>query len=59
MAHCPSGKRVIGGGYESNSESSIFFENYAHDSDSWRVRAFNNGTADDLINAYAICMSIQ
>jgi len=65
FAHCPAGKRVIGGGAQAwgdiNQNRDVgIVANFPLDHDTWRARAYEvNGIAATWgVTAYAICVSI-
>jgi len=56
VAACPAGSVVTGGGYASNPDS-LWVYNSSMTGNSWQVYAKNTSGANQLLNAYAICLS--
>jgi hypothetical protein len=63
-ATCPSGKRVVGGGWEVSSVSStddvIILSSWASSNDTWSVTGALDGTGGDTsyaLTAYALCIN--
>ncbi len=52
---CPGGSIVTGGGFAGNTD--LFVYNTSADGNGWGVYAQNTSGSDQLLNAYAICLS--
>ena len=57
-AFCPSGTRVVGGGYDIKYVGSYSVIDSSPDGNSWSVVAENNGTNTWGVIAYAVCVSV-
>jgi hypothetical protein len=55
VVNCPSGSVVTGGGFASSSNL-LVYSNSAN-SNGWEVYAQNTSSTNQLVNAYAICLS--
>lgn len=57
VAACPAGSVVTGGGYAAKSDKSLFVYNSSRSGNGWQVYARNTTSANQLLNAYATCLS--
>jgi hypothetical protein len=55
VANCPSGSVVTGGGFASSSNLQVY--NNSANGNGWEVYAQNTSSTNQLVNAYAICLS--
>jgi hypothetical protein len=55
VANCPSGSVVTGGGFASSSNLLVY--NNSANGNGWEVYAQNTSSSNQLVNAYAICLS--
>jgi hypothetical protein len=55
VVNCPSGSIVTGGGFAGNSNLLVYSDSAT--GNGWEVDAQNTSGADQLLNAYAICLS--
>ncbi len=60
-AHCPSGKRVIGGGHSSYNAALNIFRSYPIEDNIWVVQGNNVGASSltGHLTAYAICAKVN
>ena len=58
-ADCPSGKRVLGGGFSTTSTHMNVFRSFASSSTQWRVDVQNNAGDLQSAQAFAICAFVQ
>jgi hypothetical protein len=60
-ADCPAGSRVVGGGYNTSTDSGEvrIYQTFAEDSDTWFVAARNTSAMNQSFRAFAVCMSVQ
>jgi hypothetical protein len=57
VANCPAGSVATGGGFAAKSDQSLFVYNSSRSGNGWQVYARNTSGANQLLNAYAICLS--
>jgi hypothetical protein len=57
VVSCPGGSKVVGGGYASNSNGTLWVYNSTKTGNGWQAYAHNNSGSGELLNAYAICLS--
>lgn len=57
IAHCPAGKKAIGGGFAGGSQDVVAMRSFpaAPNYDAWTVDMVNNDTFDRVFDVYAIC----
>ncbi|MBA3331753.1 MAG: hypothetical protein H0T39_12955 [Actinobacteria bacterium] len=56
LATCPTGAKVISGGFFAGTQSEIFLSAYTTDGNSWGAVVFNPSTTTaDSFNAFAVC----
>jgi hypothetical protein len=60
-ADCPLGSGVVGGGYNTSTDSGEvrIHQTFAEDSDTWYVAARNTSATNQAFRAYAVCLSVQ
>jgi len=57
VASCPSGSVVTGGGWAGNHSGSLIIYNSSKSGNGWQIYAKNVSGSNELLNAYAICVS--
>lgn len=57
VADCPAGSVVTGGGWASKSDGSLIVYNSSMSGNGWQIYAKNTSGSNQLLNAYAICVS--
>jgi hypothetical protein len=58
QAHCPAGKKVIGGGYKVDPMVGRVQRNFPDDDNTWYVWIDNLGGNTPIVGAYAICANV-
>ena len=60
-ATCPSGKKVVGGGWyqadDTNGADLLLYNSYPDSSTTWTVRLYNFGGSAKNATAYAVCVA--
>jgi hypothetical protein len=57
VVSCPGGSIVVGGGYASKSDGTLWVYNSSKSGNGWQAYAHNSNGSGQLLNAYAICLS--
>jgi hypothetical protein len=57
VAACPAGSIVTGGGWAASHNGNVIVYNSTRSGNGWQVYGSNVSGSDELLNAYAICLS--